>query len=252
MPLKAANSRMFKAALASVVVVATVFAFSFWHRSTLPDRAAREWTTHVNRTKFDSQHKIWRVDKFSEADWQYLFRESLRPDLPRDVWLVTQWIQLPWSLKRWVPRPRDNFSRQIALRRAWESCAFHPESRRMQLLRAASEPGSYNPWSASGLATDYWVPSAAILPELLHLLAHSDIMVRKGADRALRRIDPLTDAARKDALLQLSIDSDPEVSALATSILQRPRRIEVPLDEILPPAPFDPDATKIKQPVGLW
>lgn len=252
MSLKSASSRRLTVALATVVLGACVFAFSFWHRSPLPDSAARAWTTHVNRTKFESKHKIWRVDKFSEADWQYLFWEGLRPDSPREVWLVNQWNKLPWSLKQWVPRPNDYSLRQTALRRAWESCFFHPESRRLQLLHAASEPGTYNRLWASGLAVDYWVPSAAILPELLHFSTKSDASIRICAERALQRVDPFTDAAKKDVLLQLSTNSDPEVIALATSILQRPRRSEVSLDEILPPAPFDPDATKTKQSVGLW
>jgi hypothetical protein len=240
-----------KAALLAAAV--TIVAGTLWRLPADPVGAARAWTVHINRPQNFLNPRVALVDQFTDADWQHLFREVLRPDTALESRLMACWQRLPWSIKRWVPRPRDYGSRQYALSRAWQSSLILPDERRRQLLRAILEPGTKNQRYALALALDRRSPAAIMLPELLQLAAKGDPAITNDAVIALQNVVLIDDPQSREMLIRLAREADHDLRAIARLVLQRPRpRQEVSLDDILPPAQFDPDAQEIQQPVGLW
>jgi hypothetical protein len=92
-----------------------------------------------------------------------------------------------------------------------------------------------------------------MLPELLQLAAKGDPAITNDAVIALQNVVLIDDPQSREMLIRLAREADHDLRAIARLVLQRPRpRQEVSLDDILPPAQFDPDAQEIQQPVGLW
>lgn len=234
---------------AAVAIVAGLL----WRLPADPVGAARAWTVHINRPQNFLNPRVALVDQFTDADWQHLFREVLRSDTALESRLLAWWHRLPWPMKSWVPRPRDSGSRQYALSRAWQSALTLPDERRRQLLRAILEPGTKNQRNALALALDQRPPAAIMLPELLQLAAKGDPSITNAAVVALQNVVLTDDPQSREMLIRLASEADHDCRAITLALLQLPRpRQEVSLDDILPPAPFDPDAQKIQQPVGLW
>lgn len=132
--------------LAIAVLACVALGFERYRRHCAVTREAREWSRLfvASRLERDAPGLQRRVQRFSEADWNYLLDEAARPDTRFEKWLQGAG-PLPARVRSWVGIRRSlDRNRSWTMVIAWLQIPSHPEDRKLALIDAAARAEEEN------------------------------------------------------------------------------------------------------------